>query len=70
MSAEKITYEDQNQIVLETPMLSKVRFNGRVNINHLITRARKVKEKETITNLIFVGLTLFLIFIFGIILSF
>jgi len=70
MSAEKIIYEDQNQIVLETPMLSKVRFNGRVNINHLITRARKVKEKETITNLIFVGLTLFLIFIFGIILSF
>ena len=70
MSAEKNIYEDQNQIVLETPMLSKVRFNGRVNINHLITRARKVKEKETITNLIFVGLTLFLIFIFGIILSF
>ena len=70
MSAEKITYEDQNQIVLETPMLSKVRFNGRVNINHLIARARKVKEKETITNLIFVGLTLSLIFIIGIILSF
>ena len=43
MSAEKIIYKDQNQIVLETPMLSKVRFNGRVNINHLIARARKVK---------------------------
>jgi len=43
---------------------------GRVDINNLLNRARKVKEKETITNLIFIGLTLSLIFVVGIILSF
>ena len=43
---------------------------GRVDINILLNRARKVKEKETITNLVFIGLTLSLIFIVGIILSF
>ena len=43
---------------------------GRVDINILLNRARKVKEKETLTNLVFVGLTLSLIFVVGIILSF
>ena len=48
----------------------KASSSGRVDINILLNRARKVKEKETTTNLIFVGLTLSLIFVVGIILSF
>ena len=48
----------------------KVSSSGRVDINILLNRARKIKEKETITNLVFIGLTLFLIFVVGIILSF
>ena len=54
-----------------TPEKSKkVSSSGRVDINILLNRARKVKEKETITNLVFIGLTLALIFVVGIILSF
>ena len=44
--------------------------SGRVDINILLNRARKVKKKESITNLVFIGLTLSLIFVVGIILSF
>ena len=48
----------------------KVSSSGRVDINILLNRARKIKKKETITNLVFIGLTLSLIFVAGIILSF
>ena len=48
----------------------QVSSSGRVDINILLNRARKVKEKETLTNLVFIGLTLSLIFVVGIILSF
>ena len=48
----------------------EVSSSGRVDINILLNRARKIKEKETITNLVFIGLTLSLIFVVGIILSF
>ena len=48
----------------------KVSSSGRVDINILLNRARKVREKETITNLVFIGLTLSLILVVGIILSF
>ena len=48
----------------------EVSSSGRVDINILLNRARKVKEKETLTNLVFVGLTLSLIFVVGLILSF
>ena len=48
----------------------QVSSSGRVDINILLNRARKVKEKETTTNLVFIGLTLALIFVVGIILSF
>ena len=48
----------------------KVSSSGRVDINTLLNRARKVKEKENIINLVFIGLTLSLIFVVGIILSF
>ena len=70
MSAEKIIYEEQNQNVLKVPALSKVKFSGRVDINDLLTRARKVKEKENKINLVFIGLISALVLVIGIILSF
>ena len=72
MSAEKIISQEVNDLPpLATPEKSEeVSSSGRVDINILLNRARKVKEKETLTNLVFVGLTLSLIFVVGIILSF
>ena len=70
MSAEKITYDEQNQTILKTPVLSKVKFTGRVDINDLLTRARKIKEKENKINLVFFGLVFALVIVVGIILSF
>jgi len=72
MSAEKInTPEINNLPPLVTPENSgEVSSSGRVDINILLNRARKTKDKENLTNLIFVGLTLCLIFMAGIILSF
>ena len=72
MSAEKISSTVINDLPpLETPEKSEeVLSSGQVDINILLNRARKVKEKETLTNLVFAGLTLSLIFVVGIILSF
>ncbi len=70
MSAEKILHVDQNQNILKTPVLSEVKFSGRVDINDLLTRARKAKEKENKINLVFFGLISALVVIVGIILSF
>ena len=71
MSAEKIIYQDTNNLPPLTPEKSEeVSSSGRVDINILLNRARKVKEKENLTNLVFVGLTLSLIFVVGLILSF
>ena len=70
MSAEKIIHAEQNQNILKTPVLSEVKFSGRVDINDLIARARKVKEKENKINLVFIGLISALILVVGIILSF
>ena len=70
MSAEKIVYDEQNQITLNTPVLREVKFNGRVDINDLLARARKIKEKENKINLVFFGLISALVVIVGIILSF
>ena len=72
MSAEKISSTELNDLPpLATPEKSgEVSSVGRVDINILLNRARKVKNKEKLTNLIFIGLTLSLIFIVGIILSF
>ena len=54
-----------------TPKKNKeVSASGRVDINILLNRARKVKEKEVKIKLVFIGLTLSLIFVVGIILSF
>ena len=72
MSAEKIiNTQVDNLPSLATPEKSEeVSSSCRVDINILLNRARKVKKKETLTNIVFTGLTLFLIFIVGIILSF
>ena len=72
MSAEKISSTEVNDLPpLATLEKSKeVSSSGRVDINILLNRARKVKEKETLTNLVFTGLTLSLIFVAGLILSF
>ena len=54
-----------------TPEKSEeVSSSGRVDINILLNRASKVKEKETLTNLVFGGLIVCLVFVVGIILSF
>ena len=70
MSAEKILHVVQNQNILKTPVLSEVKFSGRVDINDLLTRARKIKEKENKINLVFFGLISALVLVVGIILSF
>ena len=70
MSAEKIMYEEQNQTVVNRHILSEVKFSGRVDINDLLTRARKVKEKKNKINLVFFGLISALVLVVGIILSF
>ena len=54
-----------------TPKMSEeVSSSGRVDINILMNRARKEKEKETKTNLVFGALIVCLIFVVGLILSF
>ena len=72
MSAEKIISQEVNDLPpLVTPEKSEeVSSSRRVDINILLNRARKVREKETLTNLVFVGLTISLIFVVGLILSF
>jgi len=72
MSAEKTNSIDVNDLPpLATPEKSEeVSSSGRVDINILLNRARKVKEKETRTNLVFGGLMVCLIFVVGLILSF
>jgi hypothetical protein len=72
MSAEKINSIDVNNLpLLATPeKVEEVSSSGRVDINILLNRARKVKDKETRTNSIFGGLIVCLILVVGIILSF
>ena len=72
MSTEKIIKREINDLPpLETPEKSEeVSSSRRVDINILLNRARKEKEKENLTNLVFVGLTSCLIIVAGIILSF
>ena len=70
MSAEKNIFEEQNQNILKTPVLSEIKFNGRVDINDLLARARKEKNKENKINLVFFGLFSALVLVVGILLSF
>ena len=72
MSSEKVSSTEVNDLPpLETPNNSEeVSSSGKVDINILLNRARKEKEKETRTNLVFAGLIVCLIFVAGLILSF
>jgi len=72
MSAEKkFNSEISDLPPFVTPKkIEEVSSSGRVDINILLNRARKEKEKENLTNLVFVGLTSCLIIVAGIILSF
>ena len=72
MSSEKVISTELNDLPYpKTPNNSEeVSSSGRVDINILLNRARKEKEKENLTNLVFVGLTSCLIIVAGIILSF
>ena len=72
MSAEKKFSSGTSDLPLfvTSEKSEEVSASGRVDINILLNRARKVKEKETLANLVLVGLALSLIFIVGIILSF
>ena len=72
MSAEKkFSSEISDLPAFPTPNKSEeVSSSGRVDINTLLNRARKEKEKETRTNLVFSGLIVCLIFVAGLILSF
>ena len=72
MSSAKVISTEVNDLPpLETPNNSEeVSSSGRVDINILLNRARKEKEKETRTNLVFAGLIVSLMFIVGLILSF
>jgi hypothetical protein len=72
MSSEKVISTEVNNLPpLETPNNSEeVSSSGRVDINILLNRARKEKEKEAKTNLVFAGLIVCLIFVAGLILSF
>ena len=71
MSAERnLRLEVNNLPLLKTPQKSEEEMSGRVDINVLLNRARKEKEKETRINLVFAGLMVCLIFVAGLILSF
>ena len=71
MSAERnLRLEVNNLPLLKTPQKSEEEMSGRVDINVLLKRARKEKEKETRINLVFAGLMVCLIFVAGLILSF
>ena len=69
MSTEKIIYEEQVPIDLTEPVVSKIKLSGRVDINHLLARARNEKQKENKINLIFFGVFTALVLVAGIILS-
>tara|TARA_B100000795_G_C22366001_1_gene274298 strand:- start:43 stop:261 length:219 start_codon:yes stop_codon:yes gene_type:complete len=72
MSAEKIINSTVNNVSSSeaTYEIKGISPSGRVDINILLNRARKVKAKENLTNFIFLGMILSLILIVGIILSF
>ena len=72
MSLEKLISTEINDLPpLQTPNNSEeVSSSGRVDINVLLNRARKEREKESRTNLVFAGLIVSLMFTVGLILSF
>ena len=70
MSVEKITINKKESLAsLVTPKVNII-SSGRVDINDLLARVRRKKEKENKINLVFSGLICTLILVVGIILSF
>ena len=70
MNSEKITHEVRDLTTVGIPEISEIKFSGRVDINDLLARARKEKNKENNINFVFFGLTAALVLIVGILLSF
>ena len=71
MSAEKIINTQEKTIISSLQSnVNDEQSSGRVDINVLLNRARRIKDKENLTNLVFIGLTLCLVLIIGLILSF
>ena len=71
MSTEKIIPSEKKDLTsLLTPKEDEKISSGRVDINDLLARVRKGREKENRINLIFFGLICTLILVVGIILSF
>ena len=71
MSAEKIINTQEKTIISSLKSnVNDEQSSGRVDINVLLNRARRIKDKENLTNLVFIGLTLCLVLIIGLILSF
>ena len=71
MSAELIVNtEEKSTITLITPEVKEKVSTERVDINKLLARVRKKKEKESRMNIVFTGITISLIGVVGIILSF
>ena len=71
MSAERIiNIEKKDTVTLKNLEEKEKIFNGRVDINELLARVRKEKEKESKTNIVFFGLFASLVLIVGILLSF
>jgi len=70
MSAERIVRtEKENVISLKIPEVKKKILTNRVDINNLLARVRKQKQKDYFTNLIFFGFFVTLVVVIGIILS-
>ena len=71
MSAEKIINTDREILTsLKIDEVSTRKTPDRVDINELLARVRKKKEKESRINVVFTGITVSLIGVVGIILSF
>jgi|TARA_B110000259_G_C13780299_1_gene308305 Pyruvate/2-oxoacid:ferredoxin oxidoreductase gamma subunit len=68
MSTEKTLSEKFNPSTLNV-LEEKNKRSSRVDINHLLERVRKEKQKENKTNLVFFGLFAALVLIAGILLS-
>ena len=70
MSAEKITIsKEQDLTPIMTPKESEAKFTQRVDINDLLARGRKERQKENKVNLAFFSIFASLILVVGIILS-
>ena len=70
MSTESISNTDDKNFNIATQIVVNKKTSGRVDINHLIARAKNVKKKEKKTNAIIFGIFSSLFLVVGIILSF